>query len=187
MLPYFKFDSRLQPWPAGCASGSRASGFRQVQKCTLWSGQVLPSGDTTFSFATCLRLGARCGDIVVNVLKQSTASVTMAFPVGGVLARHASINDLIRRALAISRVPPISKPNGMARDDADGIKPDSMTIMPWNLGRPLVWDATYVDTLAPSHLPSSACCAGAIAAAAALNWNCHPTWQCCQPSGHFSC
>ena len=29
-----------------------------------------------------------------------------------------------------------------------------------------MWDATCVDTLAPSHLPSSSCCAGAAAAAA---------------------
>ncbi|KAJ8716959.1 hypothetical protein PYW08_005358 [Mythimna loreyi] len=32
------------------------------------------------------------------------------------------------------------------------------------IGRPLVWDATCVDTLAPSHFPSSSCCAGAAAA-----------------------
>ncbi|CAH1639389.1 unnamed protein product [Spodoptera littoralis] len=38
--------------------------------------------------------------------------------------------------------------------------------MPWKLGRSLVWDATCVDTLAPSHLPITAGCAGSAAASA---------------------
>ncbi|KAJ8712801.1 hypothetical protein PYW08_008105 [Mythimna loreyi] len=48
---------------------------------------------------------------------------------------------------------------------------DIMSLFPWKMGRPLVYDATCVDTLAPSHLPSSSCCAGAAAAAAEnLKW-----------------
>ncbi|CAH2226484.1 jg13502, partial [Pararge aegeria aegeria] len=34
----------------------------------------------------------------------------------------------------------------------DGKRPDGMTIVPWWMGRSLVWDATCVDTLAASHL-----------------------------------
>ena len=41
-----------------------------------------------------------------------------------------------------------------------------MTLVPWKVGRPLVWDATCVDTLAPSHVASTAGCSGAAAAAA---------------------
>ena len=82
----------------------------------------------------------------------------------GRLARHASINDIIRRALVIAGVPAVLEPNGLARDD--GKRPDGMTIMPWKLGRPLVWDATCVDTLAPSHVPCTAGCAGAAATGA---------------------
>lgn len=38
-----------------------------------------------------------------------------------------------------------------------------MTLIPWRMGRPLVWDATCVDTLAPSHLPATQKVAGAAA------------------------
>uniref|UniRef100_A0A2A4JCX9 Uncharacterized protein n=1 Tax=Heliothis virescens TaxID=7102 RepID=A0A2A4JCX9_HELVI len=41
-----------------------------------------------------------------------------------------------------------------------------MSLFPWKLGRTLVWDATCVDTLAPTHLPRTACCAGSAAAQA---------------------
>ncbi|XP_047992085.1 membrane-bound alkaline phosphatase-like [Leguminivora glycinivorella] len=41
-----------------------------------------------------------------------------------------------------------------------------MTLVPWKLGRPLVWDATCVDTVAPSHLPGTSVRAGAAADAA---------------------
>ncbi|CAH2241822.1 jg16214 [Pararge aegeria aegeria] len=34
-------------------------------------------------------------------------------------------------------------------------RPEGMTIVPWSMGHGLVWDATCVDTLAASHLPST--------------------------------
>ncbi|KAG7312232.1 hypothetical protein JYU34_001704 [Plutella xylostella] len=45
----------------------------------------------------------------------------------------------------------------------DGKRPDGMSLVPWKRGRLLVWDATCVDTLAPSHLPSTSTEAGAAA------------------------
>lgn len=30
-----------------------------------------------------------------------------------------------------------------------------MTLIPWKMGSSLVWDATWVDTLAPYHLPEN--------------------------------
>jgi len=125
-------------------------------------------GDTTFRLATCLRLGAPCGaphrcqcGEAVDCLGHHGLSCSKS---AGRIARHASINDIIRRALVTAGVPAVLEPNGLARDD--GKRPDGMTIMPWKLGRSLVWDATCVDTLAPSHLPSTAGCAGAAAAGA---------------------
>ncbi|XP_041969242.1 uncharacterized protein LOC121726080 [Aricia agestis] len=82
-------------------------------------------------------------------------------------ARHASINDVIRRALATVNVPATLEPNGIARDD--GKRPDGMTLIPWSRGRPLVWDATCVDTLAASHVTATSREAGAAAANAETN------------------
>lgn len=82
----------------------------------------------------------------------------------GRFARHACLNDIIRRALASINIPAVLEPPGLARDD--GKRPDGMTLIPWQVGRPLVWDATCVDTLAPSHLPTTSQRAGAAAASA---------------------
>src|SRR6218665_2536013 len=38
-----------------------------------------------------------------------------------------------------------------------------LTMMPWRAGRHLVWDATVVDTLAPSYVQASATMAGSAA------------------------
>ena len=217
----------------------------------LWL-QALPSStigtmmdDASFRLATGLRLGApcvaphrcHCGEAVDNLGHHGLSCSRSA----GRIARHASINDIIRRAFASAGVPAVLEPNGLVRDD--GKRPDGMTLVPWKVGRPLVWDATCVDTLAPSHVASTAGCAGAAAAAAenlkrrkycnlngcysfepfgvetlgswgpsarilfkeisrrlidssrdpegwflfwSKNKHCHPTWQCCQSSGHVS-
>lgn len=70
----------------------------------------------------------------------------------------------MRRALNTINVPSVLEPVGLARDD--GKRPDGMTLVPWERGRALVWDATCVDTLAPSHLSGTITKAGAAAEAA---------------------
>lgn len=137
----------------------------------LWL-QALPSGNTgtlldntTFRIVTCLRLGApiiiphtcRCG-AAVNRLGQHGLSCSRS---AGRIPRHQNINDVIRRALATAGVPAILEPNGLTRDD--GKRPDGLTLVPWRIGRALVWDATCVDTLAPSHLHGTSTEAGAAA------------------------
>lgn len=82
----------------------------------------------------------------------------------GRISRHAAINDVIKRALVSVKVPAILEPNGIFR--ADGKRPDGMTLVAWKFGRTLVWDATCVDTLAPSHVDSSSSRAGAAAMSA---------------------
>src|SRR5688572_29030227 len=79
----------------------------------------------------------------------------------GRVARHAAINDLIHRSLIKAGFPAIKEPQGMLR--SDGKRPDGATLIPWRAGRSLVWDATVVDTLAPSYLQATAVTAGAAA------------------------
>ena len=43
------------------------------------------------------------------------------------------------------------------------MRPDGVTRIPWASGRCLAWDVTSPDTLAQSHVPRTAVCAGAAA------------------------
>ncbi|KAI5639161.1 hypothetical protein NE865_08226 [Phthorimaea operculella] len=68
---------------------------------------------------------------------------------------------VIRRALVSANVP-----CGLCR--SYGKRPDGLTLVPWEKGRCLIWDATCVSTYAASHLPNTTRLAGAGAATAAL-------------------
>src|SRR6218665_3365616 len=61
-------------------------------------------------------------------------------------ARHSNINDIILRSLNRAGTPAIREPSGLTR--LDGKRPDGQTLVPWNDGRSLIWDATVVDTVA---------------------------------------
>ncbi|CAH2230253.1 jg20002 [Pararge aegeria aegeria] len=71
----------------------------------------------------------------------------------GRLNRDGAINDIVRRGLTSASILAQLEPSGLFRDD--GKRPYAMTIVPWSMGRALVWDATCVDTLAASHLPTN--------------------------------
>ncbi|CAG9794020.1 unnamed protein product [Diatraea saccharalis] len=127
----------------------------------LWL-QVLPSStvrtlldNITFRLAVCLRLGATCnishlcpcGEMVYSSGHHGLSCSRSA----GRISRHASINGIIHGVLATASVPAILEPNELTRDD--GKKPDGISLVPWRMSRPLVWDTICVDTLTPSHLP----------------------------------
>ena len=79
----------------------------------------------------------------------------------GRYARHAHINDLIRRSLQSINVPSTLEPLGLSRDD--GKRPDGMTLFPWKKGKIMVWDYTCSDTLAKSYIQAASKNAGKIA------------------------
>ncbi|XP_063359880.1 uncharacterized protein LOC134658517 [Cydia amplana] len=114
---------------------------------------------STLRIAVCLRLGlkicephacSRCAQ-PVDALGRHGLHCQMS---AGRLYRHATLNDLIRRALCTASLPATLEPSGLSA--TDGKRPDGCTLVPWSLGRPLAWDATCVDTLAPSHVEGSA-------------------------------
>lgn len=123
---------------------------------------------STLTLSVCLRLGIKtnephrclCGTVVDIFGHHGLSCLRSA----GRLSRHANLNDVIRRALSTVNVPAVLEPNGLARDD--GKRPDGMTLVAWSQGRSLVWDATCVDTLAPSHIRATSVSAGAAASAA---------------------
>ncbi|XP_047984415.1 uncharacterized protein LOC125227491 [Leguminivora glycinivorella] len=134
--------------------------------------QALPSKNlgtllstNTLRFSLCLRLGVACVaphqcQCGTSVSRFGLHGLSCSRSVGR-LSRHASLNDILRRALVTAGAPAVLEPPGLARDD--GKRPDGMTLVPWKMGRPLVWDATCVDTLAASHLPGTSNRAGAAA------------------------
>ena len=79
----------------------------------------------------------------------------------GRTTRHHHINDLIWRGLLRAGVPSTKEPSGLSR--TDGKRPDGITLIPWQVGKTLMWDVTVADTLAASHLPVTSQQAGTAA------------------------
>ena len=48
------------------------------------------------------------------------------------------------------------EPRGLYR--TDGKRPDGVTIIPWEMGKQLVWDVTILDALAPNRLNQGSLC-----------------------------
>ena len=77
--------------------------------------------------------------------------------------RHQQINDLVWRALRRADTPSIKEPSGLL--PGENKRPDGLTLVPWQGGRCLAWDATVVHTLAPSYVAVSAQVTGSVAQA----------------------
>jgi len=75
----------------------------------------------------------------------------------GRIARHQALNDVVARAFASVGVPSLR----LARQD--GKRPDGLTLIPWQRGKPLTWDVTVVHTLADSYVSATARSGGAAA------------------------
>ena len=76
-------------------------------------------------------------------------------------SRHSEVNEITARASRSALIPCIREPAGLLR--TDGKRPDGLTLIPFERGKVLVWDATITDTLAPSNQEASASSAGSAA------------------------
>ena len=81
--------------------------------------------------------------------EQATHGLSCRWSEGGQL-RHGAINDKIHRSLASAKVQSHLKPNGFYR--SDGKRPDGVTLIAWENGKALIWDAMCPNTFAPLHL-----------------------------------
>jgi len=80
-------------------------------------------------------------------------------------ARHHALNDLVARAMVSAGTPVTKEPNGLSR--SDGQRPDGLSLVPWEEGKPLTWDVTVVCLLADSYVATAARVAGSAAEGAA--------------------
>ena len=122
--------------------------------------------DETVRIAVGLRLGAplctphnclQCGD---PVDESGYHGLSCRRSIGR-QARHAALNDLVKRSLTAIDTPALLEPPGLFR--SDGKRPDGVTVIPWKRGRALVWDVTCADTFATSYVSLASTGAGQVA------------------------
>jgi len=138
--------------------------------------EVLPSDpvgtlliDNQFRVGVGLKLGA---NICHSHLCISCGKLTTATGEHGLSCRHGRgrqlchrmLNDEVMKMLSKAQIPSMREPTNLWR--SDGRRPDGVTLVPWERGKCLVWDATVSDTLAPSYLHKTALRAGVAAEAA---------------------
>ncbi|XP_059062408.1 uncharacterized protein LOC131855180 [Achroia grisella] len=161
ILPFLETEIRWRQWDEPLC-------IKSQQNILSHTGMLLDN--CTLTLAVGLRLGAKlnqphrcnCGATVDELGHHGLSCMRSA----GRIPRHAMINTIIHRALATAQIPAVLEPSGIVRED--GKRPDGMTLVPWKLGKCLVWDATCVDTLAPSHVSGSSSRPGTAATQAAI-------------------
>ena len=79
--------------------------------------------------------------------------------------RHHVLTDVVARAFATAGFSVLKKPAGLSR--VDGKRPDGMTLVPWQAGKPVVLDLTVICITANSYVEASARESGAAAEIAA--------------------
>ena len=62
------------------------------------------------------------------------------------------------RSLSRANIPSTKEPKGLITSDER--RPDGLTLVPWNKGKCLAWDATVADTFAPTYLSATSVKAG---------------------------
>ena len=81
------------------------------------------------------------------------------------IVRYNTINDIFALEIRSFGIPVCKKLTGLAR--TDGKRPDGLTMLPWEGGKPLTWDITVTSTLAHSYIHASCHIAGGAAELAA--------------------
>ena len=123
--------------------------------------------DTTLRITVGLRLGTTiyaphiCQCCGAEVSAQGIHGLICKASIGRHLC-HAAINDIIHRTMSAASIPAHLEPPGLSR--SDGKRPHGMSLMPWESGRPLVWDATCLDTFAVSYRGQATSGVGHVAA-----------------------
>lgn len=162
----------------GAAAGADLAILRAVSRTEAGAWvQALPAphlgtllDSDSMRVAVALRLGCdvcvphRC--ICGSMVEANGHHALSCCRCSGRFPRHHALNDIVRRALISANIPCVLEPPGLCR--ADGKRPDGLTLVPWQRGKCLLWDATCVSTFAASHLCRTVRTAGAAAEFAAV-------------------
>jgi Reverse transcriptase (RNA-dependent DNA polymerase) len=141
--------------------------------------QALPSSQTgtmldpiSFRMAVGLRMGlpvcvestcVLCGR-QADSLGTHALSCTMS---SGRRSRHSALNQEVARSLRRAGIPSRLEPTGLVRIGAR--RPDGVSLINWENGKPLAWDATVGCTTANIHVERTSKNAGAAAEQAELD------------------
>ena len=83
----------------------------------------------------------------------------------GRFSRHSNLNALIKLCLSSIHIPSVLEPRHLYKTDQK--RPDGLTLVPWAVGKQLLWDVTVVDSLAPCRINAGSVCNPGMAAAEA--------------------
>ena len=97
-----------------------------------------------------------------EIVERDSLPVRSCTKSAGRFSRHATLNSLIMQTSGFLDSHSMLEPYGLYR--TDGERPDGVTMIPWEMGKVLVWDVMVVDALVPSRLnPGSLCNPGTTA------------------------
>jgi hypothetical protein len=104
--------------------------------------------------ALCLRLGlsfaeehqCKCGALTDRLGKHCFSCKRN----NGKTIRHNTVNKLISHSLQSMGMPNILEPSNLF--NANGVRPDGVTLLPYKCGKSLIWDFTCPHPLCTSHL-----------------------------------
>ena len=74
----------------------------------------------------------------------------------GIFYRHSNLNALIKQSLSSAHIMSVLEPRSLYRTDQK--RPDGLTLVPWAVGKQLLWDVTVVDSLAPDRNNAGSVC-----------------------------
>ena len=60
----------------------------------------------------------------------------------GRFSRHSNLNALIKQSLSSAHIPSVLEPRHLYKTDQK--RPDGFTLVPWAVGKQLLWDVTVV-------------------------------------------
>ena len=80
-------------------------------------------------------------------------------------SRHSNLNALIKQSSSPIHIPSVLEPRHLYMTDLK--RPDGLTLLPWAVGKELLWDVTLVDSLAPCRINDGSVCNPGTAAAEA--------------------